>query len=294
MAGVRDAIILAGGVGSRMLPASLYMPKETMPLVDTPILNHLIWEASKAGVNRIHLVLSEQKLRMLEDFFDGDEGKLGSAVRPDLPPISLSPMVEGVEMITHIQPYAGGVADAIAVAIGGINGPFIVLLGDNLLIENHVGPEHSGLEGASDASLSLVKRFEENGVPCAGVIRVPKEETNKYGCISFDGDFVDSIVEKPEFADAPSEYILCGRYLFPENTAEILKLFPREKFGEMQSISLMGYLIENGGLEAVKLKDCQFYDSGDPVSWIKSKIDNSRRREELAENLKEWIVRRIS
>ena len=58
MQDVKDAIILAGGMGTRMLPASLYMPKETMPLVDTPILNHLIWEASKAGVERIHLVLS--------------------------------------------------------------------------------------------------------------------------------------------------------------------------------------------------------------------------------------------
>ena len=50
MAEVRDAIILAGGIGTRMLPASLYAPKEALPLVDTPIINHLIWEATKAGV----------------------------------------------------------------------------------------------------------------------------------------------------------------------------------------------------------------------------------------------------
>jgi UTP--glucose-1-phosphate uridylyltransferase len=60
MARVRDAIILAGGIGTRMLPASLYMPKETMPLIDTPILNHLVWEAAKAGVSQVHLVVSEK------------------------------------------------------------------------------------------------------------------------------------------------------------------------------------------------------------------------------------------
>ena len=58
---IRDAIILAGGLGTRMLPASLYTAKEALPLIDTPILNHLVWEATKAGATRIHLVLSERK-----------------------------------------------------------------------------------------------------------------------------------------------------------------------------------------------------------------------------------------
>ena len=62
---VEDAIVLAGGLGTRMLPASMYMPKETMPLMDTPLLNHLIWEAAKAGVSRIHLVISPEKFRSL-------------------------------------------------------------------------------------------------------------------------------------------------------------------------------------------------------------------------------------
>ena len=70
---VEDAIVLAGGLGTRMLPASMYMPKETMPLVDTPLLNHLIWEAAKAGVSRIHLVISPEKFKILEKFFDGDK-----------------------------------------------------------------------------------------------------------------------------------------------------------------------------------------------------------------------------
>ena len=62
---VEDAVILAGGNGTRMLPASLFMPKETMPLVDTPLINHLIWEAAKAGVSRVHLVLSRESMEFL-------------------------------------------------------------------------------------------------------------------------------------------------------------------------------------------------------------------------------------
>ena len=67
---VRDAVILAGGSGTRMLPASLYTPKETLPLLDTPILNHLIWEAARAGVSRVHLVLSKRKFEILKEFLE--------------------------------------------------------------------------------------------------------------------------------------------------------------------------------------------------------------------------------
>ena len=99
---VEDAIILAGGLGTRMLPASMYMPKETMPLVDTPLLNHLIWEAAKAGVSRIHLVISPEKFNIIENFLIDDEFFDGN-VRADLPREVLRLGVEGVEIVPQIQ-----------------------------------------------------------------------------------------------------------------------------------------------------------------------------------------------
>ena len=97
MAKVEDAVILAGGSGTRMLPASLFIPKETMPLVDTPIINHLIWEVAKAGVSRVHLVLSKRKHQILSDFVF-DDGIHGDEIRPDLPRESLRLGLEGLEI----------------------------------------------------------------------------------------------------------------------------------------------------------------------------------------------------
>ena len=152
MAKVEDAVILAGGSGTRMLPASLFIPKETMPLVDTPIINHLIWEVAKAGVSRIHLVLSKRKYEILSDFIIN--GRLhGDEIRPDLPRESLRLGLEGVEIIPHIQNSPGGVADAISCSIESIKGPFLVLLGDMLVVEEHSGPPHSGPNFASSASI---------------------------------------------------------------------------------------------------------------------------------------------
>ena len=181
---VEDAIILAGGLGTRMLPASMYMPKETMPLVDTPILNHLIWEAAKAGVSRIHLVISQEKFNILEkflidkEFFDGN-------VRVDLPREVLRLGIEGVEIVPQIQNSPGGVADAISVALPDIKGPFLVLLGDIIM---HGNISLSGLPSpaeASTASIELVNRFHDDGLPCVGVCRVGDDDLSKYGVVEF-------------------------------------------------------------------------------------------------------------
>ena len=61
MGRVRDAVIVAAGLGTRMLPTSAYIPKELLPLVDVPVLHHLIFEAKEAGCDRIHIITSPSK-----------------------------------------------------------------------------------------------------------------------------------------------------------------------------------------------------------------------------------------
>ena len=292
MAKVEDAVILAGGSGTRMLPASLFIPKETMPLVDTPIINHLIWEVAKAGVSRVHLVLSKRKHEILSDFIF-DEELHDDEIRPDLPRESLRLGLEGLEIIPHIQESPGGVADAISTAIESVEGPFLVLLGDMLLLEEHFGPLHSGQSYASNASSELVAMFSRTGLPVVGACSVGREEISNYGVVEISNEKVKSIVEKPDIESAPSEYALCGRYIFPENTEEILEMYPLSEFGELQSIEVLNHLIENGGLHAVKLDHFSMYDSGNPLSWLKSQIDHALQREDLGDALKTWMEERI-
>ena len=289
---VEDAVILAGGNGTRMLPASLFMPKETMPLVDTPLINHLIWEAAKAGVSRVHLVLSKRKYGILREFIDNEEVHEEST-RIDLPRDSLRLGLEGLTVIPHIQTSPGGVGDAISAAIDSLDGPFLVLLGDMLLMDRHVGPLDSGPKHASSASSRLVDSFSRTGLPVVGVCPVEMEEISNYGVVEISDDMVSRIVEKPDLDSAPSEYILCGRYIFPTNTKDILEMYPVSKFGEMQSIEILNHLIENVGLRAVKFEDIKMYDSGNPLSWLKSQIDHALQREDFGNSLTRWIEGRL-
>ena len=293
MAGVEDAVILAGGSGTRMLPASLFIPKETMPLVDTPIINHLIWEATKAGVSRIHLVFSKRKYEILGDFII-EGGLHGDKIRPDLPRESLRLGLEGVETIPHIQKSPGGVADAISCSIDSIQGPFLVLLGDMLLVEEHSGPLRSGPSYASSASSKLVSMFSRSGLPVVGVYPVEGEEIRNYGVVELSNEKVKDIVEKPDIEFAPSEYVLCGRYIFPENTKKIMEMYPVSDFGDLQSIAVLNHFIDNGGLSSVKLDNFSMYDSGNPLSWLKSQIDHALKREDLGIGMANWLKKKLS
>ena len=58
---VRDAVLIAAGLGTRMFPVSAFTPKESLPLLDVPLLTHLILEAKAAGIERLHVVTSPTK-----------------------------------------------------------------------------------------------------------------------------------------------------------------------------------------------------------------------------------------
>ena len=103
MAAVKDALLVAGGLGTRMLPTSASVPKEALPLVDIPALVHLAREAVAAGAQRIHIISSPRKdLTALL----GDHAWLLDK-RPDLDPQLLSPFAD-VEVHVHIQHRATG------------------------------------------------------------------------------------------------------------------------------------------------------------------------------------------
>ena len=244
-------------------------------------------------MKRVHIVLSQRKMDLLDVFLRG-ESLCYDGVRPDLPRDSLALGIGGMEVIPHVQSNPGGVADAISVALENIESEFLVLLGDMLLMGAHFGPAEASPENASGASKRLVDAFEKNGLPCVGLFEVKDDEVSKYGIVEVLDGMVLGIEEKPKKNIAKSNYALCGRYIFPKNTKSILEKFPLPEFGEMQSIFLMKHMIENGGLNGVILEGMEMYDSGDPVSWLKSQIDHGLRREDTSSELFEWLTDRLS
>jgi len=290
---VNDAIILAGGMGTRMLPASLYAPKEVLPLLDTPLINHLIWEAELAGVKRIHLVLSQKKVHYLEDFL---KSKIihGNDIRRELPRHALMLGSGRAEVIPHVQKTPGGIGNAISVVADYVDGPFLVLLGDMLVLDDAELTEAPGPESSSRASKNMILKFEERGLACVGAISVDPDEVNKYGIVVGNGDEVEKIVEKPTTANEYGNLALCGRYVFPAGAMDLLKKKSIVGHGELQSIRLLNHYIKQEGLDLVEFENSIVYDGGNPISWLKAQIDHGLRRGDVADDFEKWLRERLS
>ena len=273
---VTEAIILAGGRGTRMLPASLFSPKEFLPLFDVPIIKHLFEECIIAGIDKVHLVLSPRKKAIFDAIMSDGNEPYGQSVRKDLDRSELRLVPDGLDLSVHVQESAGGVADAISVALGHIGGDFLVLLGDNVLLSKDIeGHNHMA---ANTASLRMVEDYQANGTPCVGVVSVGSDMASLYGIAQVNDGSVVSIVEKPDKDDYRGDLALCGRYLFPKESSSILEDFSVEEHGELQSIAFMMGLSKTRGLRAVDLSDHSWYDSGSPDSWIRDQVKHVEMR----------------
>ena len=285
MGKVRDAVIVAAGLGTRMLPTSAYIPKELLPLVDVPVLHHLIFEAKAAGCDRIHIITSPTK-----DFTSLQENLTKTYPMYTKEQSLLHPL-EGVEVFYHTQYEQKGLGHAIMMARDGIQGPFLVLLGDNILTSNHAAL-HEFMP--SNVSKQLVELYEEHMQPCAAIYDVGIDRVDNYGIVSLKDDLITSIVEKPNQEDAPSTFALCGRYIYGEDTFDLLDHYSVEEHGEMQSIELLSHWMRADRLRAVHLPNSvAWYDSGLPLEWLKSQIDHALKRPEYAQTLRTWLQERM-
>ena len=291
--GPEHAIILAGGIGSRMLPASSLVPKEIMPLIDLPAISYAIEEIKDAGISNIHLVINEHKNWIIDllNFNEKNIDKL-QKIREDIPSNMLNPL-ENINLQIHIQKEQLGFANAISYALDHINGPFLVLLGDNILINEHLPPTKK--DSRSDASLKLIEKFNENKRPVVGLHKIDEKKLSSFGVVKKVNGKITEIVEKPTIENAPSNSVLCGRYLFTDDFKELLLKYSVKEFGELQSIAIQKHWMNSkDGLDYVDLDDHDWYDSGQPDIWLKAQIDHALKRSDLGPELRAWLTQRLS
>jgi len=254
-----------------------------LPLVDIPALSHLAREAVEAGAKRLHIITSPSKdlSNLLKD------NSWLHEKRPDISKEILSPFID-VEVLVHVQHIPRGFGDALSCALHAINGPFMVLLGDNILLDTFTDATNYS---PSNASKILVEAYQQNSLPCVGLAAV--EDPENYGVVSMDGDLVKEIIEKPNRESAPSNLVLCGRYIFTAETKSLLEKYSFEEYGELQSIAVQKHWMDNEGLVGIELKGFQWYDSGAPLPWLKSQIDYALRRNDMSNELRQWLEDRL-
>ncbi len=281
---IRKAVIPAAGLGTRFLPATKAVPKELLPIVDTPSIQYIVEEAVAAGVHEIILICARGKDSIVDHFDIAAEleANLERSGKHELKQqMRAIARMANVVTVRQQEPLGLGHAVLCAKALVG-DEPFVVMLGDDII------------DGAVPATRQLTDCYQRHGKGTIALMAVPPEETSMYGIAA--GTALDArttrierLVEKPK-VDPPSNLAVIGRYVLPPRIFELLEQVTPGVGGEIQLTDALAMLAREEGLLGYRFEG-ERYDAGDRLGYLKANIAFAMKRPEIAGPLKEYLKR---
>ncbi len=287
------AVVPAAGLGTRFLPATKTVPKELLPVVDTPGIELVAAEAAEAGAQRLILITSEGKDGVVAHFVEDLvlEGTLEARGKKSmLEKVRRAPALIKVESVVQAEPLGlGHAVSCVESRLAPDEDAIAVLLPDDLVLPTGV------LE-----TMSKVRAKRGGSVLCA--IEVDEESISAYGV--FDVETVPDaanpnvlkvtgMVEKPKAEDAPSLYAAAGRYILDRAIFGALKRIPRGEGGELQLTDAIALLITEGHPVHVVVHRGSRHDLGNPGGYLKAAVDFALERDDYGPELRHWLVERL-
>ena len=274
--GVKTVIVPAAGMGTRFLPATKTVPKELLPVVDTPGIELIAEEANALGASRLAVIVAPNKQEVLRHFEQfpnlvetlSERGKTEQVEKVQRAAKLMSPVA-----VEQAQPLGLGHAVGLAESVLDDDEDVVaVMLPDDLVLPMGV------LE-----KMAAVRAELGGSVLCA--VDVPREDVFNYGVfdieeIPADCDLdagtvkrVVGMVEKPEPADAPSTFVATGRYLLDRGIFDALKRIKPGKGGEIQLTDAIELMIREGHPVHIVVHEGKRHDLGNPAGYIPACVD---------------------
>lgn len=281
---VKKAVIPAAGLGTRFLPATKAQPKEMLPIVDKPTIQHIIEEAVASGIEEI-LIITGRNKRAIEDHFDKSvelEQQLKDTGKKDM-----LEMVEDISNMAEIyyirQKEPKGLGHAINCARTFVGDePFAVMLGDDVVY------------GDKPCLKQLIECYNEYKTTILGVQQVAREDVYKYGIV--EGKHIENnvykvkdLIEKPDVDEAPSNIAILGRYIITPKIFEILSTIEPGKGGEIQLTDALKKLSLQEAIYAYDFEGRR-YDVGDKLGFLEATIEFALRKDEIKNDFEKYIL----
>jgi len=250
---INKCLFPVAGYGTRFLPATKAQPKEMLPVLTKPLIQYGVEEAAEAGMRHACFVTGRNK-RAIADHFDVVyelEDQIKGTSREDRLECIRGLMNDCVYSYTR-QIQMRGLGDAILTGktlIG--HEPFGVILADDLCV------------GDEAIMAQMIKVYEQYQCCVIAVQEVAQEEVHKYGIVT--GDVLDerhtrveTMVEKPEPEEAPSNLAIIGRYILTPDIFDVISNTAPGVGGEVQLTDALQTMAEEGKVIAYRFKGKRF------------------------------------
>ncbi|HIG09420.1 MAG TPA: UTP--glucose-1-phosphate uridylyltransferase [Alphaproteobacteria bacterium] len=275
---IKTVVFPVAGIGSRFLPVTKMVPKELLPILNRPLIEYAINEAKEAGIEKFIFVISPEKKSII-NYFKKDE-KLESILRKKNPALLeqvANNLILDDSLIEVIQEEPLGLGHAIWCARDFIDGPFAVILPDDLIISK------------VSCIKQMIDAYEEHKSNVIAVQEVDTIDISKYGVINYSKNsknfyFIEDMVEKPSIEEAPSNLAIIGRYILMPNIMNALSTKKVGYGGEIQLTDAIKSTINNDGVVGYKFEGNR-YDCGNIVGALEAQlsvaINNSKYRDQV-------------
>jgi UTP--glucose-1-phosphate uridylyltransferase len=282
---VRKAVFPVAGLGTRFLPATKALPKEMLPVVDKPLIQHALEEARDAGIEEFIFVTGRAK-SAIEDHFDHSV-ELEMTLRARNETDALRSVLDWMPPPGHIsftrQQEPLGLGHAVWCARNFIGDePFAVLLADDLILGER------GFLG------QMVEIHREVGGNVVAVEEVDREHTRRYGIVDVardDGRLVvgRGLVEKPDPAVAPSTLAVTGRYILQPMVLTVLEHQEKGKGGEIQLTDAIAKCIGIVPFHGVRVQGRRF-DCGSKLGYLEANVAYALQRPDMADRVRAMLT----
>ena len=281
-ASVKTVVVPAAGMGTRFLPATKTVPKELLPVVDTPGIELIAEEAAAAGAQRLAVVVAPNKeeiMRHFGEFSDLQDLMVARGKQAQADKVArANGLIEAVA-VTQDEPLGLGHAVGCAEeALDDDEDAVAVMLPDDLVLPAGVMDKMVAVRNALGGSVLCAFNVSRDEVFNYGVFDVEDAQADVDGVEVLK---VRGMVEKPAVEDAPSTLVAVGRYLLDRGIFDALRRIEPGKGGELQLTDAIELMISEGHPVHVVVHEGKRHDLGNPGGYIPANVDFGLRDEKF-------------
>jgi len=289
---VTKAVVPVAGLGTRFLPATKITPKVMLPVVDKPAIQYVVEEAVAAGLDNVLLITGDGQQSIADHFDRAHDLEERLAARGNHSALAAVRAPSDLAEVNYVrQDSPRGLGHAVLCAAEHVgNEPFAVLLGDDLIDIN------------DNLLARMITARERYGGSIVALMEVPADQISAYGCAAFkptdEADIVavTDLVEKPETSEAPSNWIVIGRYVCDPAIFDVLRKTPPGRGGEIQLTDALRMLAvadrdlrtDGGGVHGVLFRGRRF-DTGNKQDFLRTTVEFACARPDLARDFIPWL-----
>jgi UTP--glucose-1-phosphate uridylyltransferase len=289
---INIAVVPVAGIGTRLLPATKSQPKEMLPVGRKPVVQYVVEEMTRVGMQRLLFITGPGKTS-IENYFDlnpeliqmlretGKEDLLAEFEFERAP----------VQYFYTRQRQLLGLGHAVLCAEPFVGDqPFVVALGDSII----------GLNAESDIVRRMIRAFDDQQADAVVAFeRVPMDQVHHYGIAKprTNGEIfaIDDVIEKPSAAEAPSNLAIAARYVFAPKIFDAIKRTKPGKGGEIQLTDAIRLIVQGGGrVFGMSLRDNERrYDIGNFDSYFQAFVEFALADSKHGAPLREFVEKLI-